>query len=148
MVRYIVYHIQDSGDSMRKLDNKGFGIGTFVVFIAIFFIAILMIAYLVNYYGIGVEEMNSGGSNTNVARYQKFEAEVRNAAISYMDANYSNVAVGDVLIVDMDRLNVDDEILKDCTGYVKIENNGYFTYHPYLKCGSYQTSGYSSVLGQ
>lgn len=133
---------------MKKLNCKGLGLSTFLVFIGIFLFSILMVAYLTNYYGIGVEQTERPQTNNNIERYQKYELEVKNAAISYIDANYDGILTEDLLIISIERLELDLEITKNCSGYVKAENEDGVYVRSYLKCGSYKTAGYSALLDQ
>lgn len=133
---------------MKKLNCNGFGLSTFLVFIGIFLFSILMVAYLTNYYGIGVEKTERPKTNNNIERYQRYESEVKNAAISYIDANYDGVLTEDLLVISIERLELDLEITKNCSGYVKAEDENGVYIRPYLKCGDYKTAGYSALLDQ
>lgn len=39
---------------MKKLNNKGWGMITFLILISLLFCALLLVAYLANQYGVGI----------------------------------------------------------------------------------------------
>ena len=129
-----------------KLNNKGWGLSIFLVFIVVFFIAIIIIAHISKQYGYGpVEEPHI--TNTLLQRYKSYETEVKESAIRYQEYNYPTMQNGDGFIVNIKNLDIKSEITYTCTGYVKygITSDIYY-YEPYLHCGNYKTAGYSSTL--
>lgn len=135
------------------LNNKGWGMSLFILFI-VGFIIFLVIASIISY-KMG---LNQGNDNLNINTnnsvtsydYTTLETKLKNAAISYVKQRELNINVGQTIIVTYDELtelnvinNLQDKI-GNCTGYVKISYDGsIFIYNPFIKCvGRYQTSGY------
>ena len=119
---------------MKKLNQEGWGLSTFLSFIAIIFIAILLVAHLSNKYGMGPTGTdNSSKGNEFLEKYQ--------------ESHYPNIDNGDTFYVNINKLSVEEKILEECTGYVEfgIRDEIYY-YSPYLKCGTYKTKGYIKNL--
>lgn len=135
------------------LNNKGWGMGLFILFI-VGFIIFLVIASIISY-KMG---LNHGNDNFNINinnsvtsyNYTSLETKLKNAAISYVSQKDLKVNAGETVTVTYEELsnvkiiNSLTDNIGSCDGYVKISYNGSsFIYNPYLKCvGRYQTSGY------
>lgn len=136
-----------------KLNNKGWGMSLFILFI-VGFIIFLIIASIISY-KMGLNQGNDNlniNTNNSVTNYNyiSLETKLKNAAISYVKQKELNINVGETITITYDELvelkvinNLKDNV-GTCTGYVKISYDGTtFTYNPYIKCvGRYQTSGY------
>lgn len=133
---------------MTKLNNKGWGLGIFLVFIAVFFLAIIMITYIANKNGMGARPIDkTTNDNSIIKTYKEYEILVKEKAIEYQETNYPNIAEGDSFYVNVKKLGVNSKITNKCSGYVKLgKENNIYIYEPYLKCGGYKTNGYISDL--
>ena len=132
---------------MKKLDNKGWGLVVFLVFIFIFFFAILLISFLASKNGIGPRDTGNNYNEIKTNDYEDYETQVKRSAINYQEERYPNIDEGDVFYVNISKLNLSSEIRNSCTGYVKLGKiNGNHIYEPYLSCGTYTTSGYTPIL--
>ncbi len=134
---------------MLKLDNKGWGLGVFLVFIGVFFVAIILITYVANKNGMGSgNNYYFEDNNTLLKSYKEYELIVKERAIVYQEQNYPYIDDGDIFYININKLDVSDKIKSDCDGYAKIgKENGIYIYEPYLMCGNYKTSGYVNDLG-
>ena len=132
---------------MKKLDNKGWGLVVFLIFIFIFFFTILLISFLANKNGIGPQDTNNNYNNIDTKDYTQFETKVKISAMKYQEMNYPNIENGDIFYINISKLELSDEIKNSCTGYVKLGKvNGNYIYEPYLSCDNYTTSGYTRAL--
>lgn len=130
---------------MKKINNKGWGLTVFLVFIFIFFFTILLVAYLANKNGIGPQDTNNNYNNLNTVNYKEYENIVREKAIIYQEVHYPEISEGDSFYVNIRKLEIDSKIKNSCTGYVKLGKSLLnYTYEPYLNCGSYVTNGYDA----
>ncbi len=130
---------------MKKLNNKGWGLTVFLIFIFIFFFTILLIAYLANKNGIGPQDSTNNYNDINSINYKEYEREVREKAVIYQESYYPEISEGDNFYVNINKLDIDSKIKISCTGYVKLGRSMFsYTYEPYLNCGKYVTSGYNS----
>ena len=121
-----------------------------MAFIFVFFVAILLITYVANKNGMG---SNSNyifeNNNSLIITYKEYEAIVKERAISYQEQNYPFIADGDTFYININRFDLPEKIKNSCDGYAKIgKENEVFIYEPYLKCGSYITSGYVDGLSE
>lgn len=134
------------------LNNKGWGLSTFLGFAIIFLVFIFIIS--VNAYKIGLSknspgEINFNNQNTNYT-YSNIETTVKEAGKRYIqtkkdDVNYVTITE---LISERYLSILTDNNGNTCTGYVKVNTKGNEKiYLPYIKCGtSYQTNGYDTGL--
>lgn len=122
---------------MKKLDNRGWGLGMFIGFIVIFIIAILIVAYLVNNVEKGLSPKR--GENLSYSEYEhyhKFEKVVSSAASDYALKNTR------FDYINIEDLEISDEIKDKCLGYV-LYNYSDNEYDAYLRCENYETEGFS-----
>lgn len=134
---------------MFKLNNKGWGLGIMILFICVFFLAILIISALSAKYGL-MSKTNPNANNSepkqatiNNQKYFQYEQAIGQISTEYVDKNYSSITKDDVIYININKLNIQEEIKKECTGYVKVGiNNNINYYNPYIKCDNYQTEGY------
>lgn len=131
-----------------KLNNRGWGLGVFLGFVALLLCCLLVAG--VNAYKLGIStESNLQFNNSTIDKNTNtdFENEVLNAAMNYKRNEYGNISSGQTVIVKISRL-VDEKYLSSnnyCSGYVQIRNqNGDEKYNVYLKCSDYVTDGYDS----
>lgn len=133
-----------------KLNNRGWGLGVFLGFVAILLFCLVVVG--VNAYKLGVKTENnfqfdSSVIDNNSNTKSDLESKVLNAAMNYKRNEYGNMSSGQTVIVKISRL-VDENYLSssdDCSGYVEIKNkNGDVSYKTYLKCPNYVTEGYNS----
>ena len=134
---------------MLGLNNKGWGLGVFLVFIGVFFVAIILVTYVANKNGMGSgTNYYFENNNTLLKKYKEYETIIKERAIVYQEQNYSFIDDGDIFYVNINKLDVSDTIKSDCDGYAKIgKENGIYIYEPYLKCGNYTSNGYLNNLG-
>lgn len=133
---------------MKNIDNKGWGLAIFVAYIGIFFGAILLVSYIADKNNLGADgNIQMTSDKTLIQQYKEYEREVKSIAESYQKEKYPEIKNEDSIYININKLDIRDTILHRCTGYVIISNkNGIYSTEPYIKCGSYRTSGYSSNL--
>ena len=133
---------------MKKLDNRSWGLGIFIIYICIFFVAILLVSHIANKNNLGADsDIQMTTDDKVLQQYKEYESEVKTIAMQYQKENYPDIKSGDSFSVNINKLDISDRILHRCTGYVIFSNDkGDYISTPYLKCGSYRTSGYSSNL--
>lgn len=134
--------------NMKKLDNRGWGLSLFLTFIGVFFVAIILVAHLSTKYGIGPTNTDTSSKNNSIIQeYKEYEMLVKEASVKYQEHHYPIIDNGDSFYVNIDKLDIDKDILNKCSGYVEFGmNNDIYYYSPYLHCGNYKTSGYISSL--
>lgn len=124
------------GNCMNKLDNKGWGFTMFIVFLCILLSAILMVVYVVNNFETGLSPRR--GDNLTYSQYEtyrRYEKVVSKAA--------SNYAKNEMLeYINIEDLELSDTIKYECIGYVLL-NDDSDAYTSYLRCGNYESSGFS-----
>ena len=130
---------------MKSLNNKGWGLGSFIIFICIFMFSILLVAVLANKNGIGPDSENiMKTDNELIEQYHNYEQLVKEASIRYQEENYPYISDGDSFNVNINRLDIPNEIQKKCSGYAIVEKKEeVYIYSPYIKCGNYSTEGYN-----
>lgn len=132
---------------MKNLNNEGWGLGIFLVFIGVFFIALILITVIANKNGMDAESRPEYPKNEELINYKQYEIIVKEEGIKYQEQNYPRIADGDSFYINIKKLDLDSEIIRKCTGYIKLgKNNNIYIYEPYLKCGSYKTDGYINSL--
>ena len=145
-----------------RLNNKGWGLGTFILYLGVFglFIGIVTTLALTNADKIkpnrntNVANKNTNEENTNVEmNYEEIETNLKNAAYQYQQEYLPSLNNGDIKYVTASKLEdlkfldnlTNGDIL--CTGYAKItyENNksGIMSF---INCGDYITEGYNEEL--
>ena len=133
---------------MKKLDYKGSGLGMFLTIIGVFFIAIILITYVANKNGMGSHSYKEEPiENPHLKEYKQYEVVVKESAVKYQEQNYPYINEGDTFYINISKLNIEEKITKNCSGYVEFgKQNGSYIYNPYLKCGTYKTNGYINDL--
>lgn len=131
---------------MKRLNNKGWGLSVFLIYIAVFFIAIIIITYIANRNGLGADVgANTIIENPFLKTYKQYEITVKESAMVYQERNYPNIKNGDSFYVNIDKLNLSNDITTRCSGYVELgKKDDIYIYNPYIKCGTYKTAGYIS----
>ena len=135
------------------MNNKGWGLGTMLGFLAILFLGLLYSFALIN------KNFVSGSINTSEAKeyYKTQENELAEVAKSYINNYYPNLENGNQLIVTLKTLKAYDYIdainvyssKDECSGYVIInKEKKNVTYEPYLNCVKYTTNDYLSTLDE
>ena len=138
--------------STRQLNNRGWGLGVFLGFIAILLFCLVVVGF--NAYKLGIKtegglQFDSSVIDNNSSNNTKnnIESRVISAAMNYKRNEYGNMSNGQTIIVKVSRL-VEENYLSssdNCSGYVEIRNiNGDISYNAYLKCPDYVTDGYNS----
>ena len=130
---------------MYKLNNRGWGLGVFLVYMFVFILAIFIITVLINKNGLGSNSENiMTTEEERTLEYEKYEQIVRDSAIDYREENYPYISDEEEFKINITLLDIPNEITRKCEGYVIIEKNSEgYNYSPYLKCGSYNTPGYN-----
>lgn len=124
------------GDCMKKLDNKGWGFTMFIVFLCILLLAILMVVYVVNNFETGLSSKR--GDNLTYSQYETYRRYEK--VVSKEASNYAKNTV--LEYINIQDLELSDIIKSECIGYA-ILNDDSDTYTSYLRCGNYETSGFS-----
>ncbi len=139
---------------MKRLDNKGWGLNEFLMFILAFFICLVIVIVLCN------QLMNKenktpivdpiiSGDKTDIGDYIELEDRITEQA-----KLYNNSETEDTVIIKLNNLVkngyikkvVDPKNNKECSGYV-VYNGQNKEYKTYLSCpGNYQTSDYNKDL--
>ena len=139
---------------MKRLDNKGWGLNEFLMFILAFFICLVIVIVLCN------QLMNKenktpivdpiiSGDKTDIGDYIELEDRITEQA-----KLYNNSETEDTVIIKLNNLVkngyikkvVDPKNNKECGGYV-VYNGQNKEYKTYLSCpGNYQTSDYNKDL--
>lgn len=147
-----------------KLNNKGWGLGTFILYLGVFAIFITIVTVLALRNADMIHPKNTKEtSDTNIisdanensapTNYKELENSLLQAANKYQKEYLSELNNGDTQYVTVSKLEklklldnlTDGEIL--CTGYAKItyENNK-SEVMPFINCGAYITEGYNEEL--
>lgn len=139
---------------MKKLNNKGWGLNEFLLFILAFFICLVIVIVLYNQL-MGKENKTSivdpiiSGDKTDIGDYIELEDRITEQA-----KLYNNSETEDTIIIKLNNLVkngyikkvVDPKNNKECSGYV-VYNGQNKEYKTYLSCpGNYQTSDYNKDL--
>lgn len=134
-----------------KLNNRGWGLGVFLGFLAMFIFCIMVAG--INSYRLGLSLENNNiyfdetVENNNESNKKSLESRIISASMNYKRNNYSNMSNGQTVIVKISKLKDNNYISSSdgCSGYVEIKNNnGDENYNVYLKCDNYITEGYNS----
>ena len=135
-----------------KLNNRGWGLGVFLGFVAILLFCLVVVG--VNAYKLGVKtesgfQFDSSVVDKNSSNNIKddIESKVLNAAMNYKRNEYGNMSSGQTVIVKVSRLVAENYLSssENCSGYVEIRNrNGDISYNAYLKCPDFVSEGYNS----
>lgn len=120
---------------MKKLDNGGWGFIMFIIFIFLFLLAILTVAYTVNDFERGLSDSKSDSLVSKYETYRKYENIIERTANKYSQEFPECININD--------LNINTAIKNECTGYASI-NIDKESYSAYLKCGNYETVGFSN----
>ncbi len=146
-----------------KLNNKGWGFTTFIIYLAIFVIFIGLVTFLAisnsNRLKPGTpsdpvtpNSKNENNSNTDID-YNEIETDLENAAYQYQQEYLPGMKNGDIKYVTASKLEelklldnlTNGDIL--CTGYAKITyDGGKSEVMPFINCGDYITEGYNEEL--
>lgn len=139
---------------MKKLNNNGWSLNEFLLFILAFFICLIIVIVLYNKL-IGKENKTPivdpiiSGDNSNIGDYIELEDKITEQA-----KLYNNSETEDTIIIKLNNLVkngyikkvVDPKNNNECSGYV-IYNGQNKEYKTYLSCpGNYQTSDYNKDL--
>ncbi len=134
---------------MKKLNNKGWGLVSFSIFIGMLFIALFVVVLLVNYFGTGLKRNDSSiiyDDNTGVIEtlnYQGYESTLIDYARTYVNNNNIVLNEGEVRRLPISILGVPGARYNHCNGYVNVSRTGDLTtYQSYIDCGDYKTIGY------
>ena len=132
-----------------KLNNRGWGLGIFLVFVLIFVLCLIVAG--AHAYKLGLQKepgIQFGNEDkNNYSKYKELEEEIKRAANDYKNAHYPNISSNDNVFVTFKTL-VNNEYISSsegCTGYVKLvgvtsESVVYFN------CPDYISTGYSQDL--
>lgn len=135
---------------MKKLNNKGWGLATFVTILAVLFLALLVVVFLVNYFDTGLRNKNPNNlifdipEPDKVHNYPAYEGDLIERAKSYKLRNNINLEEGQSYNISVRELgNLSG--YEHCRGYVTIDRlNERDSYQAFINCGSYQSNGYNS----
>ena len=139
---------------MKRLDNKGWGLNEFLLFLLAFFVCLVIVIVLCNQLmnkenkAPIVDPIISGGK-TDIGDYIELEDRITEQA-----KLYNNSETEDTVIIKLNNLVkngyikkvIDPKNNKECSGYV-VYNGQKKEYKTYLSCpGNYQTSDYNKDL--
>ena len=139
------------------MNQQGFGIKEFIIFVAVIFISLIIIMTLMQN-TVTKQSTDTNQEEVEKVTYQDLEKELKLAAERYQNDNYSGNAEDSetwILSYSMLKENQYLDEIKDiqdtdteCTGYVEFVQDGMeISYTPYLKCGSnYKTKGYDDSI--
>lgn len=139
---------------MKRLDNKGWGLNEFLMFILAFFICLVIVIILCNQLmnkenTMPIVDPIISGDKTDIGDYIELEDRITEQA-----KLYNNSETEDTVIIKLNNLVkngyikkvVDPKNNKECSGYV-VYNGQNKEYKTYLSCpGNYQTSDYNKDL--
>lgn len=132
-----------------KLNNRGWGLGIFLVFVMIFVLCIIVAG--VNAYKIGLQkepsiQFGSDSGKSNYEKYKPLEDKIKLAAEEYKNVHYTDMSFGDSVFVTFKTLVANNHLSSSegCTGYVKISDGD--EYIVYFNCPDYKSSGYLEDL--
>jgi len=134
---------------MKKLNQKGWGLGAFIIFVCVILCAVLIVSALAIKMLGGQLNINWKESTENT-NYREIEERVEKAGERYQKKYYSNMLSGDRYIITVDRLKKEELLISDfsCNGYVEIVKDKSISYKGYIKCKNYQTKDYQDRLAQ
>ena len=155
---------------MKKLNNNGWGLSTFIAFIVVFCIAIILIIVGTMRLGIAndddvsklpVSEVKQDSVTNNFVedyfeQIKNYQEQLTDISKDYIKTNPNAVKKDDTLTITVVSLVKDNYINKleingyACTGYITIfNNNGTYKYKPIVNCGNnYVTENYDSNLDE
>lgn len=131
---------------MKKLNNKGWGLSSMIVYTTIILIALLVATFYVIALYSDLDKNLYGSSNKKV--YEESEERLKNNAIKYIKArtyDNGNYVVTYEILKNANYIDkiVDNKTDNECDGYIKVEvNNSLYKAKSYLKCDNYVTEGY------
>lgn len=158
---------------MKKLNNRGWGLGSMIIFMCILLVFIIIIAVESKRLGIAGKNNQyvlptaipiSTPTNTPTSTPTQYTTEnkdnlelifsnIKTATEAYISQNYGTLIDGDTIYISVQRLITDqliEEVVYDsskCTGYVEVTtSNSIRTITPYLKCGNYTSENYDAKL--
>ncbi len=134
---------------MKKLNQKGWGLGPFVILVCIILCAVLIVASLILKMLGGRLDINWKDA-TEKTNYKEIEERVESAGELYQKKYYSDILQGDRYVVTVNRLKQETFLPNDfsCNGYVEIIKNQEIDYKGYIKCKNYQSKDYQDRLAQ
>lgn len=130
---------------MLKLNNKGWGLSSMIVYTSIILVALLVATFYVIALYSDIDRNLYGNRNNS---FYEYEEKLKNSAVKYMksrtneDGQYT--ITYDVLRnSDYIERITDNKTSNECDGYVKIDiKDSNYDAKSYLKCDSYITEGY------
>lgn len=131
---------------MNKLNNKGWGLSSMIVYTSIILIALLIATFYVIALYSDLDKNIYGNSNNK--SFENSEEKLKSNAIKYIKARTNedgNYIVTYDMLKNADYIEkiTDDKTNNECDGYVKINIKDYnYEANSYLKCDSYVTEGY------
>lgn len=146
-------------EKMKKLNNNGWGLVTFIIFIVIFIICLIISAIGFRYIGLLDEDWHfvnfsdiARVKEETETRYRILEERMTDATKKYILDFYNEDLGVDTLHIKVSTLkdngylsNFTDSKDRDCSGYTSVyKSSNTIIYEPYLKCKNYKTSGYVS----
>lgn len=157
-----------------KLDNKGWGFATFIIYLSIFIAFIIVVSILALRDANEIKPQTSEAENVDEVNtnpnsdinnenkdedqiskedYTAIEEDLENAAYQYQKEYLTNMHNGDVEYVTatkLEELKILDNLTNGdvlCSGYAKITyNNGQNDVMAFINCGDYITEGYNEDL--
>lgn len=148
-----------------NLDEAGWGLGSMIIFMCIIIVFIIIVAVEVK----RVDEQKREDSITTTAgertstpssitepdndNFSKIVVTLRDTARKYSEENELNLAEGEPYVLSMARL-INDGYMgrpyydnQSCSGYAKVTKYGNdLEVESYVKCGTFQSTGYDANL--
>lgn len=153
-----------------KLNNRGWGLSTFLVYLTIFivFIGVVTILAIHNANKFKDADRNDQNTSSEVSKeeskeesnkiekksdFKQIEKDLEKAAYQYQQEYLVNMQNGEIKYVTaskLEELKLLDNLTNGdylCTGYAKItSNNGKIDIMPFINCGEYISEGYNEEL--
>lgn len=146
---------------MLRLNNKGWGLPTMLASLGVLLGALFVVVIMSNRFShlLGTTtKSNSYETNNRVVEplpneevkpsnnkkdFSEYEQLITMAAKEYKSIYYENINDEVKFYININNLDINEEIINLCSGYVKITNESEI---PFIKCGDYQTEGYLKEL--
>ncbi len=149
-----------------KLNNRGWGLSTFLVYLTIFigFIGVVTFLAIHNANKFKNVDMNNQNTSSEVSKeesskeeeendFKQVEKNLEKAAYQYQQEYLVNMQNGEIKYITaskLEELKLLDNLTNGdylCTGYAKItSSNGKTDIMPFVNCGDYISEGYNEDL--
>ena len=135
-----------------KLDNKGWGLSTLLIYFFIILFFLIISVYYAHTFSTKIDNEQNESEELNNNYYKELESNINFIVNDYINSGKIVVNNGSTTLLGLSELkqlgfteNIIDEVTKnECSGYVIIKNiNNVMDINSYLKCDNYITEGYN-----